>query len=91
MIILYLALVFIIVDAYALIINIKGSYCSINVYECENNFFVNISTYNLSHDFTMNNYVYTLDILCLLVVIGSIVFFILYRKTQYQIYDFIDG
>ena len=39
----------------------------------------------------MNGYVYTLDILCLLVAIGSIAFFILYRKIQYQISDFIDA
>jgi hypothetical protein len=39
----------------------------------------------------MNGYVYTLDILCLLIVIGSIVFFILYRKLQYKIYDSIDS
>jgi hypothetical protein len=39
----------------------------------------------------MNGYVYTLDILCLLIVIGSIVFFIFYRKLQYKIYDSIDS
>jgi hypothetical protein len=39
----------------------------------------------------MNGYVYILDLLCLIVVIGSIVFFILYRKIQYQISDYIDA
>lgn len=34
---------------------------------------------------------YTLDLLCLIVVIGSIIFFILYRKIQYTIYDKIDA
>ena len=91
MAIIYLLIVFLVVDAYQLIVNILGNYCDKNVNLCEGNFFGKFSTYNLYEDKTMKGYVYTMDILCLLIVLGSIPFFIAYRKIQYQIYDKIDA
>lgn len=84
-------IVFVFVDAYQLFINILGNYCNNNVNLCEGNAFGRFSTYNVYEDTSMKGYVYTMDILCLLIVIGSIPFFIMYRKMQYQIYDQINA
>lgn len=50
-----------------------------------------ISSYNKYKDIPKKSLFKIENILCLAVVLGSIVFFIIYRKIQYNIYDAIDA
>jgi len=50
-----------------------------------------ISTYNKYKDVPKQSLFRIENILCLAAVVGSIIFFIIYRKIQYNIYDAIDA
>lgn len=50
-----------------------------------------ISTYNKYKDEHKQSLFKIQNILCLSAVVGSIIFFIIYRKIQYNIYDAIDA
>lgn len=84
----YLLLRFLISDAYNLITSLMATYCKDNPHDCSD-FSSNLSAYNkkTTSDEAMANIV---DILNLVTVIASIVFFFFYRKYQFHIYNLVD-
>ena len=89
MITLYFLLRFIICDAFNLYTNIAlGSICkSLKEAECENIFWNYASVINLQGNPQM---LYLQDILNLVIIVLSLIFFFIYRKIQYELNKEID-
>jgi hypothetical protein len=90
MVIVYLLIHFLLTDLFNIVTSMLGNYCYKNSLECEGNYFGMFSNYNKYQDNDIEPLNYVLDILNLIMIVCSIVFFLSYRKIQYQIYDDID-
>jgi len=86
--IIFLLLRFLITDLYNLISSTTATYCIDNPDKCSS--LSNLSTFNknTSRDEGMVNVV---DILNLISVLASIVFFIIYRRYQFRIYCIVES
>jgi len=91
MTIVYLGLRFFLTDGYNLITNIFADNCKDpkNISECSNNFAAKFSNFNKSTN-QDEAYLFTVDILNIITVFISIIFFTLYRRYQYRIYSLAD-
>lgn len=91
MTIVYLGLRFFITDGYNLITNIFAENCKDpkNIAECNTNFAAKFSNFNKSTS-SDEAYLFTVDVLNIVTVVLSIVFFTIYRKYQYTIYCLAD-
>lgn len=92
MLIIYLLMRVIVVDGFNVITNISfGNKCelenSLGDHLCAKSFFTLTSAYN---KINREDMIDVLDILNLITIVLSIIFFLIYRKRQYEIYDSID-
>lgn len=77
----YLLIRFLIIDAFALVTNIVGQYCSnVDQNKCDFTLWNQLSTMNKNDNST---FVLIHDILSLVLIVVSILFFFLYRRKQY--------
>lgn len=88
---IYLGFRFLITDGYNLITNIFAQNCNDpkNISECSNNFAAKFSDFNKNTN-SDEIYLFTVDVLNIITVFLSIIFFALYRRYQYRIYNLID-
>lgn len=91
MAIIYLLIVFLVCGIFNLFTSIDGNYCVKHTKLCEKNIFEMISAYNKYLDKSKSEMLKIENILSLCVVVLSIIFFIIYRKIQYDIYQEIDA
>jgi hypothetical protein len=88
MLILYLSFRFLLTDSFNLISSISsGEYCGTYANLCNGYFTSLASSYNKALQF---NILKVVDVLNLITVILSIIFFNFYRKIQYRIYSIVD-
>jgi hypothetical protein len=90
MIIYYLILLFVVSNLYPIHISyFTNDYCKISSEECGNSWFIQFSPVKFKN--TKYDYNYSImNILNLIMIGSSIVFFIIFRKYQYNIYGMLD-
>lgn len=90
MTIVYLLLRFIITDGFNLVTNFLATYCNDSTHECEDNSFARASIFNKVTP-EGDSDVMIVDILNLVTVVFSIIYFLVYHKYQSQIYSLLDS
>ncbi len=88
---LYAILVFILCGSFNLLTSFDGNYCHKHAKVCTESIFELISTYNKHEDLRQRMMLKIQNILCLIGVVGSIIFFMVYKKIRYDIYLAIDA
>jgi len=89
--ILYLFIVFLLCGIFNLLTSVDGNYCHKNIHICSESLFELISTYNKHLDVPKRFVLKIQNILCLVAIVGSIFYFLIYRRMQYKIYDALDA
>lgn len=87
---LYLLIIFLICGLYGLLSSLDGNYCGQNPNICKKTFLQLASTYNKYNDPKTLPSLQTHNILCLVAVVISIIFFLIYKRVTHTLYSTIN-
>lgn len=90
MAIIYLCILFVVCNIYPLHLSyLDKDYCLLLPNECGSSWFINFSPVKFSKTSYAYNYE-IMNVLNFIMVVSSVVFFVIYRKYQYDIYGMLD-